>query len=85
MSGLVQFCRKQPLPWLALAVAAPFIIIVVGMGYTRQSVALGFILLSRFKLLINYQVFVNNRLNIECTLCQLTSSISHSLTTNRII
>jgi hypothetical protein len=46
MGGLLQFCRKQPLPWLALIVATPFLIIVVGMGYTRQSAALGFVLLA---------------------------------------
>jgi len=32
----------MPLPWMALVVAIPFLIIVVSMGYTRQSVAIGF-------------------------------------------
>ena len=45
MAGVVRFARSQPLPWLALLVAVPYLIIVVGMGYTRQSVALGFLLL----------------------------------------
>lgn len=45
MSGTVVFCRRQPYPWLALLVAVPYMLIVVGMGYTRQSVALGFALL----------------------------------------
>lgn len=45
MAGVVCFARRQPLPWLALLVAVPYLIIVVGMGYTRQAVALGFILL----------------------------------------
>lgn len=45
MWGMVRFARQQPLPWLALLVAVPYLIIVVGMGYTRQSVALGFELL----------------------------------------
>ncbi len=40
--GLVRFCRHQPLPFLALAVAVPYMVIVVGMGYQRQAVALGF-------------------------------------------
>jgi hypothetical protein len=39
--GLVKFCRKQPLPWVALAVSVPFMVCAVAMGYTRQSVALG--------------------------------------------
>ncbi len=40
--GLVRFCRQQPRPLLALAVAVPYLVIVVGMGYQRQAVALGF-------------------------------------------
>jgi hypothetical protein len=39
--GLMIFCRAQPRPWLALAVAVPYLVIVLGMGYTRQGVALG--------------------------------------------
>ena len=42
--GLVRFTRQQPNPWLALCVAVPYLIIVVGMGYTRQAVAIGFML-----------------------------------------
>lgn len=41
MTGTVVFCRRQPNPWLALLAAVPYMLIVVGMGYTRQSVALG--------------------------------------------
>jgi hypothetical protein len=44
MWGTVLFCRKQPWPWLALLVAVPYMLIVVGMGYSRQAVALGFAL-----------------------------------------
>jgi hypothetical protein len=39
--GLTVFCRAQPRPWLALAVAVPYLITVVAMGYTRQGVAIG--------------------------------------------
>jgi hypothetical protein len=39
--GLLVFCRAQPRPWLALAVAVPYMITVVAMGYTRQGVAIG--------------------------------------------
>lgn len=39
--GLVRFCKAQPRPFLALAVAVPYMVIVVGMGYQRQAVALG--------------------------------------------
>lgn len=45
MWGTIVFCRGQPNPWLALLVAVPYLLIVVGMGYTRQSVALGLVLL----------------------------------------
>lgn len=46
MWGTVVFCRAQPNPWLALLAAVPYMLIVVGMGYTRQAVALGFALLA---------------------------------------
>ncbi len=45
VSGTVVFARAQPNPWLALLVAVPYMLLVVGMGYTRQAVALGFGLL----------------------------------------
>jgi hypothetical protein len=41
MAGVIVFARAQPLPWLAFVVAVPYLIIVVAMGYTRQSAALG--------------------------------------------
>lgn len=43
--GLLRLARHQPRPWLALVVAIPFLVIVVGMGYTRQSAALGLFML----------------------------------------
>jgi hypothetical protein len=43
ISGLIAFARRQPYPWLALAVSFPYLVIVLGMGYTRQGVALGLI------------------------------------------
>jgi len=42
--GLIRFCRAQPRPWLALLVSVPYLVIVVAMGYTRQSVAIGLIM-----------------------------------------
>jgi hypothetical protein len=42
--GLVKFSNHQPNPWLAALVAVPYLIIVVGMGYTRQAVAIGLIM-----------------------------------------
>lgn len=46
MTGVASFARRQPLASLALFVAVPYLIIVVGMGYSRQSVALGFVLMA---------------------------------------
>ncbi|MEF2072048.1 EpsG family protein [Consotaella aegiceratis] len=43
--GLIVFARNQPRPWLALVVAVPYLVIVVGMGYTRQAVAVGLAML----------------------------------------
>lgn len=39
--GLIQFARAQPNPWLAVTVAVPYLVITVGMGYSRQAVAIG--------------------------------------------
>ena len=44
--SLIKFCRRQPDPWLALTLAIPYLVIVVAMGYTRQSVAIAFLMLA---------------------------------------
>ena len=44
--SLLWFCRSQPNPWLALTLAIPYLVIVVAMGYTRQSVAIAFEMLA---------------------------------------
>ena len=44
MVGLIKYCQKQPVPWMALTVAVPYLICIVAMGYTRQAAALGFLL-----------------------------------------
>lgn len=41
---LVYFCRILPRPWLALSIAMPYLVIVVGMGYSRQAVALALVM-----------------------------------------
>ncbi len=56
ISGLSFFCRTLPRPLLGLAVAIPYLIIVVGMGYTRQSVAIGFAMIAITNL-INQKTF----------------------------
>ncbi len=42
--GLTRLCLNQPMPLLAVLIAVPYMIIVVAMGYTRQSVALGILM-----------------------------------------
>lgn len=44
VAGTVRFARAQPRPWLAFAVAVPYLLIVVGMGYTRQAAAIGLVM-----------------------------------------
>lgn len=43
--GLVLIARQQRNPWLVFVVATPVLIILVGMGYTRQSVGVGCMLI----------------------------------------
>ncbi len=45
-TGLAIFCRQFPRPLLALTVAIPYLTIVVAMGYSRQSAALGFAMIA---------------------------------------
>lgn len=49
-AGLIAFCRSQPRPWLTLAVAIPYMVIVVAMGYSRQGVAIGIAMLALLSL-----------------------------------
>jgi len=44
--ALIYFSASQPMPWLALVVATPYYLIVIGMGYSRQSVAISFVMLA---------------------------------------
>lgn len=45
-AGTIAFCRRQPYPGLALVVAVPVLLAVVGMTATRQSAAVGLELLA---------------------------------------
>jgi hypothetical protein len=40
LAALMRFASRQPLPWVALAVAIPYLVIVVFMGYSRQAIAI---------------------------------------------
>ncbi len=52
-TGLYYFCKRQSNPFLSLSIAMPYLIIVVAMGYTRQSAAIGFALLALLALFEN--------------------------------
>ena len=67
--GVVAFCRQQPRPWLALAVAVPYMIIVVGMGYSRQAVALGLAMLGL--------VGLARKNNLQFVLCVALAATFH--------
>jgi hypothetical protein len=59
--GLLLFARRQPNPWLALVVAVPYLIVGVGMGFTRQSAALGLVMVAlvQFQRRQPYRVFIS--------------------------
>lgn len=44
--GLGLFARGQPNPWLTALVAVPYLVIVVAMGYTRQGIAIGLVMVA---------------------------------------
>ena len=44
--GLYKLCSSLPRPWLGIAIAIPYIVIVTSMGYTRQGMALGFVMMA---------------------------------------
>jgi hypothetical protein len=44
ISGLWRLCSITPYPWVSVAISIPFFVVVVAMGYTRQSAAVGFFL-----------------------------------------
>jgi len=39
--GLSKFALRQPSPWFVITIASSYFIVVVGMGYTRQSFTIG--------------------------------------------
>jgi len=61
--GLYRLCKIQPSPFTAMLVAVPYLVIVVAMGYTRQSVAIGILMaglasLSRNGSLLRFAAYV---------------------------
>jgi hypothetical protein len=87
--GLMRFARAQPNPWLAVAVAVPYLIIVVGMGYTRQGVAIGFILagLAEFdsKKLIRFAIYIFFAAAFHKTAVVVLPIVALAVARNRIL
>lgn len=69
MWGIFVFCKKQPKPLFSFALALPYLIIVVGMGYTRQSAAIGFALMA-------FTAFTERRFRLYI-LCVLAAALFH--------
>jgi len=44
--AIFSFCRAQPLPWLSCLIAVPYLFVVVSMGYVRQGIAIGFLVIA---------------------------------------
>ena len=40
-AGLLTYCKNNKYPWLGIVIAYPVLIMIVSLGYTRQSAALG--------------------------------------------
>jgi hypothetical protein len=71
MWGLIKFAADQPEPWLVLLLAVPYLIIVVGMGYTRQAAAIGFVLAA-------LSAFSNRRLGVFAVYMVLAATFHKS-------
>jgi hypothetical protein len=69
VSGLVVFCRAQPRPALALVVSIPYMVLVLGMGYSRQGVALGLCMIGL--------VALGNRSTLKFVLWTLLAATFH--------
>jgi len=46
VSGLMIFCYNQPYKWIGILISTPYLINVVAMGATKQSAAIGFVLIA---------------------------------------
>jgi len=69
--SLFYFCSKLPNTLLAIIISFPFMILVVGMGYTRQSLSVAFILL--ILSLKNNKFFLKYFLSVLAILSHRTS------------
>lgn len=71
VSGLVAFSRRTSNPWLSIAIAFPYLIIVVAMSGVRQATAMGFYFLA-------LNAFSNRRLAVAALWMLLASQFHAS-------
>jgi len=72
--GLNKFCKDVPNYWDAYLISIPYLLIVVAMGYTRQSIAMGFVFLAlsfykdsnRFKYIV--AVLAGSTFHVACVI-----------------
>jgi len=87
-TGLAIFCRQFPRPLLALAVAIPYLTIVVAMGYSRQSAALGFAMIAFAALrndnTVRFIIFIIIAATFHKTAIVLIPLVLASQSTNRL-
>jgi len=87
--GLYRLAVSQPNPWLAFAVAVPYLIIVVAMGYSRQGVAIGLLMLGFARLdkgsLLRFVLYTLLAASFHKTALIMLPLIAISVTRNRVV
>lgn len=77
--GLISFAQAQERPWLTALVGIPYLTIVVAMGYSRQSVAIGIILIGMTRYLKDLSIIRLAILFIIASLFHKTALIAFPL------
>jgi hypothetical protein len=68
--GLLRLAKMQEEPWLALAIAVPYLAVVMAMGYTRQSAAIGVIM-------AGYATLIRGGSSLRFILTALVATLFH--------
>jgi hypothetical protein len=88
--GRYRLCSVQPSPWLAFAIAVPYMVVVVAMGYTRQSMALGVLMAglarqTRGGSILNYAIYVALAATFHKTAVVMFPIVAISFRGNRLV
>lgn len=68
--GLYRFAANEPRPWLLIAIAIPYLVIVVAIGYTRQGTAVGLLMLAL--------VYIRRRSVFKATMSIILATAFHN-------